>query len=268
MPTLVELLSLSFMQRALVGGVLLAILLASLGVIATLRRMAFFGEGIAHASLAGLAIAVLTGLAPLPVAVAWALLVALVIFILEKRTTLPRDTVIGILFTASMSLGVVLMSFMHGYQPELLTFLFGSILAVDNTDVLFIAVATAIILAGLFLNARSLVLMSLNEDSARVAGIRTDVVTLLLYFALAIAMVLGVHMLGIILVSALLIIPAATARLLAPSLRAYVILANVVSVIAVLVGLVVSYYYDLPSGATIVLVSTVFFAISALLRRQ
>lgn len=267
MSTLVELLTLPFMQRALVGGVLLAVLLASLGVIATLRRMAFFGEGIAHASLAGLAIAVLTGLAPLPIAVAWALLVALVIFILEKRTTLPRDTVIGILFTASMSLGVVLMSFMHGYQPELLTFLFGSILAVDTMDILFIAIATAIILTGLAANARSLVLVSLNEDSARVAGIRADVVTLLLYFALAVAMVLGVHMLGIILVSALLVIPAATARLLAPSLRAYVLLANIVSVLAVLAGLVISYFYDLPSGATIVLVATALFALSTIFRR-
>ena len=268
MSTFAELITLPFMQRALVGGVLLGILLASLGVIATLRRMAFFGEGIAHASLAGLAIAVLTGLAPLPVAVVWSLLVALAIFILEKRTTLPRDTVIGILFTASMSLGVVLMSFMHGYQPELLTFLFGSILGVDNTDILFIAGATTIILTSLFLNARPLVLMSLNEDSARVAGIRTDVVTLLLYFALAVAMVLGVHMLGIILVSALLIIPAATARLLASSLRSYVVLANVCAVVAVIIGLVLSYFYDLPSGATIVLVSTVIFGLATLVRNR
>lgn len=267
MSTLLEMLSYPFMQRALVGGVLLGVLLASLGVVATLRRMAFFGEGVAHASLAGLAIAVLTGLAPLPVAIAWSLLVALAIFILEKRTTLPRDTVIGILFTASMSLGVVLMSFMHGYQPELLTFLFGSILAVDTMDVVTIAVATVIILAGLGLAARPLLLMSLNEDAARVAGVRTNVYTLGLYFALAIAMVLGVHMLGIILVSALLIIPSATARLLAPSLTVYVVLANVLSIIAVIIGLFCSFLFDLPSGATIVLVATVIFGLATLVRR-
>ncbi len=267
MSTLLEILSYPFMQRALVGGVLLGILLASLGVIATLRRMAFFGEGIAHASLAGLAIAVLTGLSPLPVAILWSLLVALAIFVLEKRTTLPRDTVIGILFTASMSLGVVLMSFMHGYQPELLTFLFGSILAVDSTDVAFIAVATVVILTGLAATARPLVLMSLNEDAARVAGVRTNALTLMLYFALAIAMVLGVHMLGIILVSALLIIPSATARLLSSSLRSYVILANILSVIAVVAGLILSFIFDLPSGATIVLVATAIFAIATVVRR-
>lgn len=268
MTLLAEILSYPFMQRALVGGACLGVLLASLGVIATLRRMAFFGEGIAHASLAGLAIAVLVGTAPLPVAAAWSILVAVVIFILEKRTTLPRDTVIGILFTASMSLGVVLMSFMHGYQPELLTFLFGSILAVDTMDVVTIAIATAVILGALAAFIRPLLLMSLNEDSARVAGVRTNVYTLALYVALAVAMVLGVHMLGIVLVSALLIIPSATARLVAPSLSAYFVLANILSVLAVVAGLILSFIFDLPSGATIVLVSSLIFGLTTLIRTR
>lgn len=264
---LFDVLQLPFMQRALLAGVILALLLASLGVFATLRRMAFFGEGVAHASLAGLAIALLAGVAPLPVALLWAFLVAALMFIIEQRTTLPRDTVIGILFTASMSLGVVLMSLTEGYQPELFTFLFGSILAIRQADILVLATAATVILTGLVVFGRQLFLLCVNEDSARIAGIHTNVVTLLLYFALAAAMVLGVHMLGIILVSALLIIPPATGRLLATSLRSYVVLANVFAVAAVLVGLVLSAMLNLPSGASIVLVAAGVFGVATLFHR-
>lgn len=259
---LLAILALPFMQRALIAGVLLGALLAVLGVFATLRRMAFFGEGIAHASLAGVAIASLAGAVPLPVALAWSVGVAIIMFVIEKNTRLPRDTVLGILFTTSMALGVVIMSRIPGYQPELLNYLFGSILGISNTDIVILAVATAAILAGIALSFRSLVLLSLNEDAARVAGIRANATTLALYCALAIAMVLGAKMLGIILVSALLIIPAATARVLAGSLKQFVALAIIVAEIAVLTGIFLSYVGDLPPGSAIVLAAAVFFGLS------
>ncbi|MFH1632008.1 MAG: metal ABC transporter permease, partial [bacterium] len=134
-----ELLTYPFMQRALIAGAILGVLLASLGVLATLRKMAFFGEGVAHASLAGIAIAVLAGFTPLPFAIAWAVLIAVIIYTLERATKLPSDTLIGILFTASMALGVILIGQTQGYQPELLSFLFGSILTIKSIDLIIIA---------------------------------------------------------------------------------------------------------------------------------
>ncbi len=254
-----DLFQLPFMQRAFIAGIFLGALLAFLGVFATLRKMAFFGEGIAHASLAGISIAILAGLSPLPIAIAWSMFIGLLIFLLERRTRLSSDTLIGILFTSSMALGVVLMSFTSGYQPELLSFLFGNILGVRPTDLLIIAVATIIILSWLLHSLRELTYLSLNEESARVSGIRVETKTLMLYMSLSVATVLGVKILGIILVSALLIIPPATSRLLTNTFRTYMIGSVIVSELAIIGGLLSSYWLDIPSGAAIVLVGTIGF---------
>ena len=255
------------MQRALVAGVLLGVLLACLGIFVTLRRMAFFGEGIAHASLAGIAIAILTGFSPLPVAIVWAIILALLIFTLEQKTKLPIDTVIGIFFTSAMALGVVLMNFTSGYQPELLSFLFGSILSVSISDLWTIAISTIIILTWLISSRRQLTFLSLSEEQAIVSGVPVRLQTAILYVALSIATVLGVKILGIILVSALLIIPPAISRLHAKSFRSHMILAVLVSEITIIFGLALSFFYDLPSGAVIVLVGAFLFLLSLMIRR-
>lgn len=256
-----------FMQRAFVSGALLGVLLAYLGIFVTLRKMAFFGDGIAHSSLAGIAIAVLAGWAPLPVALVWAVIVAVFIFWLERSTRLPSDTLIGIFFTASMALGVILMSFTQGYRPELLTFLFGSILAIQNADLAITAVVTALVLTWLVWATSRLTYMSLAEDNAAVAGINVRLNSLLLYVALALATVLGVKILGIVLVSALIILPAAASRLLTRSFRGYIAATLLLSELMILSGLALSYRYDLPSGATIVAVGTVIFFLAAALQR-
>lgn len=264
MPTfLIEMFSYPFMQRAFVSGALLGVLLAALGVFVTVRKMSFFGDGIAHSSLAGIAVAMLSGLAPLPVALVWALLVALLIWRLERSTRLPSDTLIGVFFTASMALGVVLMSFTRGYQPELLSFLFGSILTIQPGDLLVTAALSLVIMGWLILSFRSLTYMSLVEDSAAVAGTDVRSQTAALYVALALATVLGVKILGVILVSALIILPTASGRMLASSFRTYVAGSLLLSEVMILIGLTVSYRYDLPSGATIVLVGTLIFFLAA-----
>lgn len=266
MEILTEMLTLPFMQRAIISGAILGVLLASLGVIATVRKMAFFGEGIAHACLAGIAIAILAGLTPLPFAIAWGVIVAIIIFALERSTKLPSDTLIGILFTASMALGVILMSQTAGYQPELLSFLFGSILAIREIDLIIIAVVSALILTWLAFSMKQLTYLSLSRDCAQAAGVRVASKTLLFYIALAVATVLGVKILGIVLVSALIILPAATGRMLSKSFRGYLASSIVVSEIVILLGLALSYVWDLPSGAVIVLVGALIFLLASLSR--
>jgi len=263
MSLILEMFSYPFMQRAFISGVLLGILLASLGIFVTVRKMAFFGDGIAHSSLAGIAVAVLAGLAPLPVALVWALLVALLIWRLERSTRLPSDTLIGVFFTASMALGIVLMSFTHGYQPELVSFLFGSILAIQPSDLIITGLLSTVIMIWIIASFRSLTFMSLAEDNASVAGVDVKLQTAALYVALALATVLGVKILGIILVSALIILPTAIGRILSGSFRGYVIASMLLSEAMILVGLTLSYLYDLPSGATIVLVGTAIFFLAA-----
>ncbi len=264
---IMEMFSFAFMQRAFVAGALLAVLLAALGIFVTLRKMAFFGDGIAHSSLAGIAIAVLAGAAPLPVALAWAVGVALIIFWLERSTKLASDTLIGILFTASMALGVIMMSFTHGYQPELVTYLFGSILAIQSSDLTIIAVMTAVIAAWLALSFRGLIYMSLAKENAVVAGVPVNIQTAILYVALAAATVLGVKILGIILISALLVLPSAAALMLVSSFRGYLAAALAIAELMVLTGLTASYLYDLPSGATIIVVGSLLFFLAAVVSR-
>lgn len=259
-----EMLSLPFMQRALIAGAILAVLLAALGVFATLRKMAFFGDGIAHSSLAGIAIAVIGGFAPLPVALVWAVVVALLIWRLEKSSRLPSDTVIGIFFTASMALGVVLMSFTRGYQPELLSFLFGSILSVKPSDILVIAVASLAVAAWLIPSFNKLAYICLAEDNATIAGLNVRFHTAAFYVALAAATVLGVKIVGIVLVSALIILPPAAARLMTRSLHGYLAASLVLAEAIMISGVVLSYRYDLPTGATVVLVGTAVFFLALL----
>jgi zinc transport system permease protein len=261
-----ELFAFPFLQRALIAGAILGVVLAALGIFVTLRKMTFFGDGIAHSSLAGIAIAVLTGLSPLPVALAWGVLVAVLIFWLERSTKLPSDTLIGIFFTASMALGVVLMSFTSGYRPELLTYLFGNILAVQPGDLIIIATIAVAIMVWYVLSFRHLTYMSLSEESALVSGVPVAIQTAVLYVALALATVLGVKILGIVLVSALLVLPAATSRMLTTSFRGHVFASIVIAEVVIFLGLLVSFRYDLPSGATIILVGTAMFFLAALLR--
>ncbi len=256
---LVEPFTLPFMQRAFLVGVALAGVMAMLGAIATLKKMAFFTEGIAHASLAGIAIGILAGFTPLPVALAWGVLIALVIYRLEKTTLLSSDTLIGILFTFSMALGVVLMHYTSGYQPELISFLFGSILSITASDVPIILIGSAVILTWFFASRRSLTFLALHPDSAAIAGVRVQRQTLLFYISLAVATVLTVKLLGIVLVSALLVIPPASARMLSGSFAGYLVFSFLFAQAAIILGLLLSYYSDLPSGAVIVLLGTIFF---------
>ncbi|HOW44885.1 MAG TPA: metal ABC transporter permease [Candidatus Aminicenantes bacterium] len=257
-----ELLQLPFMQRALLAGLLLGLLLSRLGVYVTLRRMAFFSDGIAHAALAGAAVGLLTRRDPLLAALLFSALLAVLIYFLERKSRLPVDSIIGILFTSGMALGVVLISLRPGYQPELIGYLFGNILAIRGGDLLLIAALGALILVFLSLRRRQLTLLALDREMACMAGIRPAVYDLLLYVALACALVLGIRILGVVLVSALLIIPVSTARLFCRSFRALNRWTVIVAEIIVLAGLLLSYFLDLPAGAVIVLTGSAVFALA------
>jgi len=255
---------LPFMVRALIAGVILGIVLAYLGVFATLRNMSFFGDGIAHASLAGIAIGITTGFFPYATAVIVGTVLGGIIYILERRLKLASDAVIGIIFVTGLAFGIALLSLQAGYQPELISFLFGNILTLSTADVVIIAVAALIINTFLLRFSRQLALTALDRDTAWLAGIKTEALEFSFYLVLSLAIVLGVKLLGIILVSALLIIPPTTAKLLARSFRKLLIWSIVMAEIAVIVGLIISYLLDLPSGATIVLSGAVLFFIIAI----
>lgn len=264
---MLELLSYPFMQRALIAGVLLGSLLALIGIFVVLRRMAFMSDGIAHASLSGVAAGLLLGANPLLSAIAFAAVFAAIIALLERRTKLSSDAIIGLIFTSGMALGIILLSFSAGYRPELTSYLFGNILSLQWTELVFMALLGSLIAGFVLARYRQLALFILNPETAHVHGVRIELYRILLYVGVAVAVVLGMKLLGIILVSALLIIPVTTAKLLARSFKALMVLSVLAANLAVIIGLLVSAALDLPLGATIILCGMGIFCLSAVSKK-
>lgn len=257
-----------FMQRALLTGILVGVMTSLLGVLVVLRRSAFFGDAIAHASLAGVAVGVLTGWNPLLTATGVGVGIAMSLHVMEHYTRLALDTVLGFTLPFFMAIGVLLLSLKPGYQPELMSVLFGSILTVGNDHLLLIAVITLVVL-GMFLRFRpQLVFATFDEEAAQLAGIRVNLMLTGYYILLALVIIASIRAVGIILVNALLIIPAATAKMLASSLTRMFVLAPLLGILSVTGGIVLSYYFDLPSGPAIVVFAGLLFLSIALWRWQ
>jgi len=261
-----EILQLEFMQRAFIAGLVLAPLLSVLGSFATIRKMSFFSEGIAHASLLGVALAIVTGVAPFAGALIVGVLFGVLVFVLERYAKLASDAVIGIVFTTGLALGVVIISLQPGYQPDLISFLFGNILSISWGDVWIILVLASLILMIFASRFRQFTLLSFSQELAWTSGVNVVQLNLLFYILLSVSVVLGVKLLGIILVSALLITPAVTSKLISRTFKSYVAFSVLFAVLSFMGGLITSYYFDLPSGASIVLFSTGIFILVMLLR--
>ena len=264
---MLEILQFGFIQRAIASGIILALVLAFLGIFVVARRMAFFGDGIAHSSLAGIAIGMFAGFHPLVAAIVYTLILNVIMYWLEKKTQLFSDTIIGIFFTSSLALGIILISLSRAYKPDLVSFLFGNILSVSVTELAIIAVFGALVLLFLAFGYRKLTLLTLDPQGAYLRGMRTVAWELSLYIALALAVVLGVKLLGIVLVSAFLVIPVSCAKLITRSFRSLTFVTIILSAVITMSGIFLSFYLDLPTGAVIVLTGFVFFLLLLLLSR-
>jgi zinc transport system permease protein len=260
-----EFLSYGFIQRALVTGVLLAIPCAVLAFFVVLRRMAFIGVGISHAALGGVALGVLLGVPPALAAALFSVVVAWVIGWISGRGQISEDTAIGVFFPTAMALGVALISFSPTYRQDLMGYLFGNILSVRPLDVWLLgalAGLSLLLLAALF---KELLFWGVDEEGARAAGLPTPLLRYLLLTVLAVTIVAAMKLVGIVLISAFLVIPAATGQALASTMRGMLALSVASAVASVVGGLWLSWLWDLPSGASIVLLSALlFFAALAL----
>lgn len=247
------------MQNAAVSGLALGALLAYVGVFVVLKKISFFGDGIAHASLAGVAAAVLLGADPAIGGVAAALVFAALIFALEEKFGASGDAAIGIIFTSGMALGLVLMGLAPGYRPELSSFLFGNILAVSRTEAIVSVAASALFIVILFLLRKRVGLLALNEELAVAEDKQAKLVKFFFYLITAASVALGIKLLGIILVSAAIIIPASCAKLISRSFAMMGLLAVMFSELFFGIGLTGSYLLNIGAGSAIVLVGAVFF---------
>ncbi len=255
MDNLLNIFEYAFMWRALGVGIILGGLISFLGIFITLKKMSFFGEGIAHASLSGIALGLLLGTSPLFMAIISAVIFAIVIYILEKRG-ISGDSAIGIIFSFGMALGALFIGFSKGYKPELMSFLFGNILAIKQSEVYLIAGLSIILFSFLVFFKRELTIMSLDEDLAKTSGIRIDILKPLFYIITAITIVLGIKVLGIMLISSMMIIPVSISRFVSKSFKGVTIVSIITSEMIIISGLIVSFLLDLPTGATIVVIGS------------
>ncbi|MDZ7270337.1 MAG: metal ABC transporter permease [candidate division KSB1 bacterium] len=254
-----ELFSLPFMQRALLGGLLVGFLASYYGVFVVQRGLSFLGSGLAHAAFGGVALGLLLNIEPLWVAVPFTLLVALGIAWVHNRTKLGGDTAVGIFFSVAMALGILFLSLRRQYTADAFTYLFGSILAVSQADlILAFGVLTLTLLALPLWRRWSYA--AFDRELAQADRLPVERDDYFLVLLIAVTAVVSIKIVGIVLIAAFLVIPAAAARLLARTFRQMTIISVAVGMSSALTGLVASYYLDVPSGPTIILLQAgVFF---------
>ena len=255
-----------FVSRALLAGVGVAIAAGPLGAFVVWRRMAYFGETLAHSALLGVALGFLLQADVTLSIVVVCVLLAVVLVAMQRQQRLASDTLLGILSHGALSLGLVVLAFMEGLRLDLLGYLFGDILSVSRADILGIYLILLLVLAVLAFLWRPLLADTVHEELARVEGI--PVVPARLGFMLLLALFIAVSMkvVGILLITSLLIIPAASVRCFSRTPEQMALYAGVAGCLAVSGGLLASLQWDLPAGPAVVLVAVAMFMFSQMLR--
>lgn len=253
-----------FFLRAVVAGVGLALTTGPLGCFIIWRRMAYFGDTISHSALLGVALSLLFQLNLTLSVFAVAALVSILLLFLQRRQALSADALLGILSHATLAIGLVIVAFMSWVRIDLIAFLFGDILAVSQSDIAVIWGGGIFVLAAIAWLWRPLLASTVNPELAEAEGLRPERARLFFMLLMAVVIAIAMKIVGILLITALLIIPAATARRFAATPETMAIFASLLGAIAVVGGLFGSLRYDTPSGPSIVVAALVLFIISLL----
>ncbi len=256
---LLELLQFPFMQRALIGGLLTGALGGVLGSFAVLRQLSFFSDALGHSALLGITLGILLGLNPTLVLIPFAVVFALGVNHLVQRSQLPADALLNIVYSSSLALAVVALSFVRSYRGSIHQLLFGDILGVSWLDLGMIASLLVVAVGYLALTRRDQILLTLDEPLALSRGVAVPLHRLLFIVLLAVVVAISIKAVGVLLISAFVVIPACASRLVSRHFNAYVVLASVLGGVCAVLGLLVSGAFDLPSGPCVVIVQLVGF---------
>lgn len=262
-----DIILIDFFRNAVIGGVILAIVLSVLSLIIFVKKWTFINIGISHAAFGGLAIGYLLGISPSLTGGIFAVLVGLIIGYLSKTNKLHEDISIGILLSFSMAFGVILISFSNNYNSDLFMFLFGNILTITMEDIFFLTVFSIFTLGFLYKNFNKVLYCCFDEELAKVSGINTTILYYSLISIVAIGTVLSIKLVGSVLSSAMMILPAATASTLHWHYKKIMIFSILLSITVVLAGILVSFEFNLPSGSTIVVIYSILFFTLAVFKK-
>lgn len=237
----------------------LSLVFSILGIFVLIKRMSFFSDGIAHASIFSLALAFLFNFDFVILGILGVILFSSLIYFLEKRTPIHSDALIGLIFVSFLSLGIILVSTKQGYQPELLNLFIGNILTINDFDFYLSLVVSFFILLFIIINFSKLILISVDQTEAILRGLKINFYEYIFYLLLGIITILGIRIMGIVLVTAFLILPPMTASLISSSFKRMVFLSIFFGLLFTLTGFIVSFLFNLPLGATIILLQTFAF---------
>ncbi len=251
----IEVLAHGFMQKALIAGIAVAVVCSFMGIFLVLRRYALFGDGMAHVAFGGISIGLVLGVFPLWTAFAASILGGLGLQKLRNSTKISGDAAVAVILVSGLAVGVLLVSASGGFSVDLFSFLFGSILLISTEDVMLIVAISAGIVGTLLALHRQFLHLTFNEEQARVAGLNVTLLNYAFVVLAAVTVVTSMRLVGILLISALIVIPNISAIMLGKGFKKTVGISILFSVLSVVAGILLSYYFDLAPSGTIVLVA-------------
>ena len=267
MAVLMEMLSYPFLVRALVGGLCIALCASLLGVSLVLKRYSMIGDGLSHVSFGALSVAVAFGWAPLLVSIPVVTAAAVLLLRITGNGKIKSDAAIAMISAGSLAIGIIVTSLTTGMTTDVSSYMFGSILAMSRTDVQLAVVLSAVVLGMFVFCYNKIFAVTFDESFARATGVRVDGYNLTIAVLTAVTIVLGMRMMGAMLISSLIIFPALTSMRVFKSFRGVVICSGAVAVICFFIGLVLSYVYSIPAGASVVVVNMAAFGLFALFEK-
>ena len=250
-----EILTYGFMHRALISGIAIAILCSVVGLFLVLRRYSLFGDAIAHSSFGGIALGLLAGVYPLWTAYGVPIVSALIITRIKDRFNISGDASIAVLLSSGIAVGLVIIGLSGGFTIDIFSFLFGSILLVSVDDTVLILSLTGGILIVILLLFRQILYSTFNEEQAKVSGIQVEKINYLIVFMAGLTVVTSIQLVGVLLISALFVIPNVSAIMYGKGFKQTAIISICFSVFSVVVGIMISYLFDITPAGTIVLIS-------------
>ena len=255
-----------FIIYPLLAGIALAFITGPLGCFVVWKRMSYFGDTLSHSALLGIALALYTKIHISAGIIVVGCVIAVSLFYLEKQKKLSTDTLLGILSHGSLALGIISISFYSSERINLQGFLFGDFLTINASEAAVIAGLAIVITAAITRFWKPLLAVTTDEDLAKVEGRNVDFYKLLLFLSIAVVIGASINVVGVLLISALLIIPSATSRKLASSPEAMVVVSSFISIVSIVLGLLFSLYIDTPPGPSVILVSLCLFILVSLIR--
>ena len=255
-----------FMVKALITGSFIAITCSILGVFLVLKNMSLIGDGLAHVSFAAIAIGILVSNKPLIVSIPLVVLASFLILLLKEKAKIDADATIGLLSSTSIALGVIIASVAKGFNIDLFSYLFGSILFISKEEVIIAGILCIFLVVLVVIFYNDLFSITFDENFAKISGIKVKKVNYLLSVLTSITIVLGTRIVGTLLISSLIVFPSVSALQISKGFKQTLIISGIFSLTAVFIGIILSYILNLPTGALIVIVNAFIFIISLMIR--